>query len=86
VLFLQNGGFINGLTDPLWDTSWLLPQEGPGAAAIFGRMLHTLVGYSDSPNGAQLIAYATTIVTIVALMRLVDGHGARRRIAAPRAA
>jgi hypothetical protein len=32
-------------------------------------MLHTLVGYSDAPNGAQLAAYLATIFAIVGLMR-----------------
>jgi hypothetical protein len=30
------------------------------------------VGYSEAPNGAQLIAYVTTIFVIVVLMRLVN--------------
>jgi high-affinity iron transporter len=66
VLFLQNGGYINALTDTLWDTSWLLPEDG-----IAGRLLHTLVGYSQAPNGAQLIAYLATIALMLVLMRSV---------------
>jgi high-affinity iron transporter len=77
VLFLQQAGYLEVLTTPLWDTSWLLPEEGPGVLGIVGRMLHTLIGYSDSPNGMQLIAYGATIVVIVALMRIV-GNGKPR--------
>jgi high-affinity iron transporter len=69
VLFLQQGGYFEFLTTTLWDTSWLLPESG-----ITGRMLHTLVGYTDAPNGAQLIVYIITIVTIRLLMRLVHGR------------
>lgn len=69
VLFLQQGGYFEILTSTLWDTSWLLPQDG-----IVGRMLHTLVGYTDAPNGAQLIIYILTIVTIRLFMRLVHGR------------
>ena len=65
VLFLQQGGYLEYLTRTIWDTSWLLPQS-----SIVGRILHTLVGYSDTPNGAQLVAYAATILVIVALTRL----------------
>jgi len=70
VNFLQQAGYFPGLADPLWDTSGLL-SEG----SIPGRLLHSLIGYSDSPTGAQLIAYLATIAVIVILMRLV---GARR--------
>ena len=66
VLFLQNGGYINVLTDTVWNTSWLLSEEG-----IAGRLLHTLVGYSDAPNGAQIIAYLAIIGLMLGLMRMV---------------
>ncbi len=66
VLFLQNGGYINVLTAPVWNTQWLLSED-----SIAGRLLHTLVGYNDQPDGAQLIAYLATIAMMVVLMRLV---------------
>jgi high-affinity iron transporter len=56
----------------VWDTSWLLPDDGQGTVGMFGKMLHTLVGYTAAPNGAQLIAYGVTIVLILVLMRLVN--------------
>ncbi|MDE2266676.1 MAG: FTR1 family protein [Alphaproteobacteria bacterium] len=65
ILFLQQGGYLEFFTATVWDTSWLLPQE-----SILGRLLHTLVGYSDAPNGAQLLFYAVTIAGITTLMRL----------------
>ena len=72
VLFLQNGGYLQVLMMPVWDTSWLLPESGDGVLGIIGRMLHTLIGYSDQPNGAQLIAYIATIAGINVLMRVVN--------------
>jgi len=72
VLFIQNAGYLQVWMMPLWDTSWLLPEGGEGIAGIIGRMLHTLVGYSDQPNGAQLTAYVATIVAINILMRVVN--------------
>ena len=81
VLFLQNGGYINVLTNTLWDTSWLLPEDG-----IAGRLLHTLVGYSDAPNGAQLIAYLATIAMMLVLMRVVGKPGPRVSKSAPQPA
>ena len=64
VLFLQQGGYLQILQSTVWDTSWLLSQD-----SLAGRLLHTLIGYSDAPNGAQLIAYAATIVIIMVLTR-----------------
>ena len=72
VLLLQNGGLLEFFTNTVWDTSWLLPDDGQGTAGMFGKLLHTLVGYTAAPNGAQLIAYGMTIVMILVLMRLVN--------------
>jgi high-affinity iron transporter len=72
VLFLQNGGYINALTDPLWNTHWLLADD-----SIAGRLLHTLVGYSEAPDGAQLIAYLAVLAMMLALMRRKATPGPR---------
>jgi len=85
-LFLQQAGYLNALLTPLWDTSWLLPQEGPGIAGIVGRMLHTLVGYTDSPDGAQLIAYAATVLAIGLLMQIAGRTHSRSHRAVAHAA
>lgn len=65
VLFLQNGGYITMLTGTIWDTSWLLKED-----SIPGRLLHTLVGYVQAPDGAQIAAYLATIAAILVLMRV----------------
>jgi high-affinity iron transporter len=72
VIYLQNGGWLEFFTGTVWDTSWFLPDDGQGTVGMFGKMLHTLVGYTAAPNGAQLIAYGATIVLILVLMRLVN--------------
>jgi high-affinity iron transporter len=64
VLFIQQGGYFEYLTRTVWNTSGILSQD-----SILGRLLHTLIGYNDTPNGAQLVVYAATIATIFALMR-----------------
>ncbi len=74
VLFLQNGGYIERLTYTVWDSSWLLSED-----SIAGRLLHTLVGYVQAPNGAQLIAYFATIAMILGLTRLVGKPVSHRR-------
>jgi high-affinity iron transporter len=65
ILFLQQGGYFEFLTGTVWDTSWLLKQD-----SIVGRLLHTLIGYNDSPDGAQLVVYAATVIAIVLLTRI----------------
>jgi high-affinity iron transporter len=65
VLFLQNGGYLNVWTGTVWDTSWLLKED-----SIPGRLLHTLVGYVQAPDGAQIAAYLATIAGILLLMRM----------------
>lgn len=65
VLFLQQAGYLQVLMNTVWDTSWAIPE-----GSIVGRLLHTLIGYSDSPNGAQLIAYGATVLAIGVMMRV----------------
>jgi high-affinity iron transporter len=71
VNWLQQSGHFEYLTMPLWNTSWLLSED-----SIAGRLLHTLIGYTDQPNGAQLIVYVATILMIVGLMRWEHGRRA----------
>ncbi|HKF61365.1 MAG TPA: FTR1 family protein [Dongiaceae bacterium] len=73
VVFLQQAGYFQSFAEPLWDTSAILPED-----SIPGRLLRSLIGYSDSPTAAQLAAYLLTIAVIITLMRMVG----RRRGAA----
>jgi high-affinity iron transporter len=73
VLLLQNGGLLEYFTNTVWDTSWLIRDD-----SITGKLLHTLIGYSEAPNGAQLIAYGATIAMILILMRLVNAPAAKQ--------
>ena len=74
VLLLQNGGYINAWSGTVWDTSWLLKED-----SIPGRLLHTLVGYVQAPDGAQVAAYLATIAGILLLMRMTGRLQAARR-------
>ena len=73
--FLQQGDFLPIWQQKLWDTSWLL-NDG----TITGRLAHTLVGYTDQPNGLQVLAWLATVAGIFVLGRAV------RRTAPPRPA
>jgi high-affinity iron transporter len=64
IAFLQQAGYVEALTFTVWDTSWLLSESG-----VIGRLVHTLIGYTDRPSGAQLVVYVLTIAIIVGLMR-----------------
>jgi high-affinity iron transporter len=75
IAFVQQAGYAEMLTRTMWNSSWLLSQD-----SLFGRLLHTLIGYSDRPTAAQLVVYLATIAVIVLLMKAVNrAHAARRR-------
>jgi high-affinity iron transporter len=65
--FLQQSGLVSILQTPLWDTSSLLPEGG-----MVGRLLKTLIGYTDQPNGLQLLAWLGVVAMMLTLMRLVN--------------
>src|SRR5215475_12087271 len=73
VQFLDAAGVINVLGQRLWDSSGWLPQDG-----IIGRMLHTLIGYTDRPTELQLIAYLATLAAMAALAWIAAPTRARR--------
>src|SRR3569623_1842063 len=65
VQFLNNGGVLTAFDYTLWDTSSEL-SEG----SILGRLLHTLIGYTERPTGMQLIVYVCTLLAMYLLMRI----------------
>ncbi len=81
--FLDAAGLINVLGHRLWDSSAWLPQD-----SIIGRLLHTLVGYTDRPTELQLLAYLGTLAVMTALTWLSASARAMRpnaRLPRPRA-
>lgn len=76
IAFLQQAGLVTALSRVLWNTSSVL-SEG----SLLGKVLYTLIGYSDQPSELQLIAYLATLATIFVLMRLL-GSVPRRPVAA----
>jgi high-affinity iron transporter len=76
VVFVQQAGYADMLTNQMWNSSAILSQD-----SLVGRLLHTLIGYSDRPNGAQLVVYLATVIVIVVLMKAVRAahHAAKRR-------
>jgi len=65
--FLELAGVLNVLSDTAWDSSAILSDKG-----IPGRILHTLVGYSDQPSYMQVVVYVVTLAIIFSLMRVLS--------------
>jgi high-affinity iron transporter len=65
VQFLSNAGVVIVLDRTVWDTSWIL-SEG----SLFGKLLHTLIGYTERPTELQLMAYVATLLAMFVLMRI----------------
>jgi high-affinity iron transporter len=64
VVFLEQAGLVDVLSATVWDSSWLLSEK-----SIIGRVLHTLIGYSDQPTALQLLVYLATLLVIFLLSR-----------------
>lgn len=62
--FLEQAGVIEILGDTAWDTSAILSEK-----SLLGRVLHTLIGYSDQPSFLQLLVYLSTLLVIYLLTR-----------------
>jgi high-affinity iron transporter len=76
IQFLNNGGYFVVFDRTVWDTSWLL-SEG----SIFGRLLHTLIGYTERPTELQLIVYIGTLIVMALLMRFARYQPRERAVA-----
>jgi high-affinity iron transporter len=61
--FLEQAGTITVFGDIVWDTSEILSDK-----SILGRVLHTLIGYTDLPSVLQLLVYLATLASIFLLM------------------
>ncbi|MEJ1938546.1 FTR1 family protein, partial [Nostoc sp. NIES-2111] len=66
VAMLEKAGVVEWLGAPLWDTSGILSEK-----SLVGRVLHTLVGYSDQPSELQFLAYAGVALGILVLTRVM---------------
>jgi high-affinity iron transporter len=69
--FLNQADLLPVIKDAVWDTSWLLSAD-----SLAGTVLKTLVGYTPTPSGIQVVFYFGTIVLIGAAMRLVESRDA----------
>ena len=77
VQFLNNAGVVIVLDRTVWDTSWLLSD-----GSLFGKLLHTLIGYTERPTELQLVSYIATLFAMFLLMRIAR-YRPQERVAAP---
>jgi high-affinity iron transporter len=75
VNFLQQGGWLQVWSDPVWNSSGILSQD-----SLVGRVLHTLIGYTDQPTAMELVAYAIVLLVMLALMRAANASTHRRHV------
>jgi high-affinity iron transporter len=75
--FLVQADLLPAIVQTMWDTSAILSQS-----SLFGRLLQTLIGYTDRPTGIQVLFYVVTLVSIAWLMRAYGGAPARKTKAA----
>jgi high-affinity iron transporter len=76
VQFLNNAGFAEVLGRTVWDTSWALSES-----SLLGKLLHTLIGYTERPTELQLLTYVATLFAMYILMR-VAAYRPQQRVAA----
>ncbi len=67
VAFLEQADLATKLSDTVWNTSAFVSDD-----SLIGRILHTLLGYTDRPTQLQLIVYIVTLAVIFGLMRIVS--------------
>jgi high-affinity iron transporter len=63
-VFLEQAGVIEFLGETAWINSAFLSET-----SIVGRVLHTLIGYSDQPSILQLLVYVATLAVLYQLTR-----------------
>ena len=65
IAFLEQANAITVLGNILWDSSDILSDT-----SLLGRILHTLIGYTDRPTGMQGLAYLATLAVMYGLMKV----------------
>jgi high-affinity iron transporter len=76
-VFFQQAGLVTAMSGTAWDTSAVLSDT-----SLFGRVLHTLIGYSDQPSVLQVVVYVAILAVIFTLSRLFAGRSVARSRAA----
>lgn len=76
IAFLQQAGLVTVMGETVWNTSSLLSE-----ASLPGRVLHTLIGYTDQPSALQLLVYLAILAVTFILMRVFSPASRRPAVA-----
>jgi high-affinity iron transporter len=68
VSFFQQAGIVTALAQTAWDSSAFLSDT-----SLLGRVLHTLIGYSDQPSVMQVVVYCLTLAIVFLLSKIFAG-------------
>lgn len=74
IQFADSAGLITAGSAIVWDTSHWLPES-----SLLGKLLHTLIGYTERPSVAQLCIYLATLILTALLMRMARQQPSTRR-------
>jgi high-affinity iron transporter len=74
--FLQQAGLVRLFEKPLWNTSSVVSD-----GSMIGRLLKTLIGYTDQPDGLQLMAWVAVLAAMFGLTKLVSRRQTPRNVA-----
>lgn len=66
--YLIQADLLPALSQPLWDTAWLL-----GNGSLPGQTAHILIGYDAQPAGMQLVFYVFTLAALWVGAKLIHG-------------
>jgi len=72
--YLVQAGVLPTLGQAIWDSSHLISER-----SMLGQLLHTLIGYSERPDGIQLVFYVAVLVGMGGLMWLYSGGASAPR-------
>ncbi len=67
VSFLNQADVVTALSNTMWDSSAILSDK-----SLLGRILHTLIGYTDQPTAMQVVVYLAVLLLTFILMRTVS--------------
>jgi high-affinity iron transporter len=67
IALLEQADIATSLSRTVWNTSAILPDN-----SVPGRVLHTLLGYTDRPTELQLLAYLGTLLVMFGLMKVLS--------------
>lgn len=73
--FLVQADLLPPLVPSLWDTSAILSQQ-----SLLGRLLQTLIGYTDHPAGIQVLFYVITLACIAWFMHAFGNAPKRKAV------